>query len=180
MKTIITFCLCFCVASCAEPEPATYFYGYDLETLQTFIPKDTSEGIYPSVAVLENPQNPFIKTQPSAETKWELESASLTVAFYGWASVLAFEPTGEHQFYAASNLKAIYQKEECPPEYLETVREMAIDAYRSVLTNFPDSISYLADGVTSFALAPLAEQGIAELDGMSSVDAEMNDEEATP
>ena len=92
----------------------------------------------------------------------------MTVAFYGWASVLAFQPTGEHQYYAASNLKAIYQKEECPPEYLETVKEMAIAAYNSVLTNFPDSISYLADGVTSFPLAPLAEQGIAELNGASA------------
>lgn len=165
MRVFFILLCIFYVAGCAEPEPATYFYGYDLSTLKTFQPQDKSEGIYPSDLVLDNPQNPFSQIQPSATTKWELENSSLTVAFYGWASVLAFEPTGENQFYTATNLKAIYQKEECDPNNLEQIKEMAIDAYISVLINFPASISYLADGETSFPLAPLAEQGISELGG---------------
>lgn len=163
--------LMFVGTGCGEVEPATYFYGYDLNELKTYSPQDDTEGVYPSSAVLSNPQNPFSQIQPNATTKWDLESSSsLTVAFYGWSSILVYEPTGEHQYYAANKLKGIYQKEECAPEDLETVREMAIKAYESVLTNFPTSISYLADGETSFPLAPLAEQALNELEGGSSTD----------
>ena len=166
MRMKMVMLCCFLMgAGCADPEPAAYFYGYDLSTLKIFEPQDKTEGIYPSMTVLDNPQNPFSQIQPNAETKWDLENASLTVAFYGWASILAFEATGEHQYYAASNLKAIYQKEECEAEDLEQIKEMAINAFASVLINFPTSISYLADGITSFPLAPLAEQGILELGG---------------
>ena len=65
MRSIMVLSLCFCLASCAEPEAATYFYGYDLEELQSFVPQDTSEGIYPSLAVLDNPRILLFKHSPA-------------------------------------------------------------------------------------------------------------------
>jgi len=166
MRTLaLIYGLAFLLLACGEPEPATYFYGHDLSSLSVYTPADDTEGVYPSETVLDNPQNPFSQIQPNATNKWDLENSSRIVAFFGWASLLVFEPTGEHQFYAARNLKSIYQKEDCEPEDLEQVKAMAISGFQALLIHFPNSISYLADGVTSFPLAPLAEQNIAELGG---------------
>jgi hypothetical protein len=40
---------------------------------------------------------------------------------------------------------------------------MTVRAYQSVLDNFPDAVSYLADGVTFFPLNILAYDAIVEL-----------------
>ena len=40
---------------------------------------------------------------------------------------------------------------------------MTVRAYQSVLDNFPDSVSYLADGVTSFPLNIIAYDALIEL-----------------
>ena len=151
--------------ACEAPGPAEYFYGHDLSELQVYTPVDDSEGVHPSGSVLDNPQNPFSQIQPNNTNKWDLEASSRTVAFFGWASLLVFEPTGEHQFYAALNLKSIYQKEECEPDDLDRIKKMAISGFQAVLTHFPGSVSYLADGETSFFLAPLAAQNLSELGG---------------
>ena len=67
----------------------------------------------------------------------------------------AYEPTGENQLYTGMALSDMWTFEEAKGADLVFVRQMAIDAFQSVLDNFPDSVSYLADGVTFFPLAPL-------------------------
>jgi hypothetical protein len=104
------------------------------------------------------------------ETKWTLESnkdqPGHTVAcFYVWATELAFDPRGEHQYYTAAALHDMYLRDESRPEDIYAVRDLAIDGYQALLDHFAGSVSYLADGKTTFDLDPLACQGIVDLGG---------------
>lgn len=125
------------------------------------------EGIHPDVSVLDDPLNPFRGNVPQGDAKWDIESsgASPVLKFYSWASVLAVEATGENQFYTAANLQAIYDQGLAVQEDLPRVREMAIASYQSVLTHFPDAVTFDATVTFSFGLATPAYNGIIELGG---------------
>ena len=149
------------LSACAEPPE--YVYG-DRVTDLAFTLCDPEMGIHPSRAALACEGNPFARGGVGAETKWRVESAGGPVAaFYAWATVLAAEPTGEHQFYAASNLARIYRGALADQDDLETVREMAITAFQTVLDSFPESVSYDATGTVAFRLATPAYRGIVDL-----------------
>lgn len=145
-----------------------YREGMDLSTLE-FNYFSPTTGIHPDDVVLDDPNNIFASGMTS-ETKWTLESnknrEGLTVAcFYAWATELAYDPRGEHQYYTAAALHDMYLREESKPEDIYVVRDLAIDAYQALLDHFPGSVSYLADGETTFDLEPLACQGIVDLGG---------------
>ena len=76
------------------------------------------------------------------------------------------EPTGEHQYYAGLNLQRIYQAGRAADDDLPAVRELAIAAFTSVLTNFPESVTYDTTGTIAFNLATPAYQGIVDLGGV--------------
>ena len=155
------FALVFSLWGCIE-QPAEYQYGVPLQDI-TFHVYHLEEGIYPSQVVLDNPNNPFERTE--GEIKWDIEShANPAARFYSWATNLAFEATGEHQFYTAEALSALYRLEEVPRAEMYYVWQMAIDAYQSILDNFPQSVSY-TEAQVSFPLAPLAYDGILNLGG---------------
>ena len=99
---------------CENP-PATWYYGEDLRALEVS-PVDWDEGVHPSTAVLDDPANPFVDGVDAA-LKWELLAADCAPGFYAFATALAYEPTGEHQFYSAHCLHTLY-------------------AYRSTIENF--------------------------------------------
>ncbi len=144
-------------------DAAEYIYGDTLDgaALEVFSP---TVGIFPDNPVMNDPNNPFADSVPSSTLKWEIESyADNVAAFYSWASVLAIEPTGEHQFYAALNLAQVYQNGQAVQDDLETVREMAIAAYQSVLDNFPDAESFDSTGTFSFDLVTPAYLAIVDL-----------------
>lgn len=164
MNTIKAGLLALVAAGCALPAP-TYEYGQDLDDV-AFRVWTTETGIHPSRDVLDDPENPFAEGGVGAETKWDLLSgASAPAAFYAWATVLAGQPNGEHQFYTATLLHEIYERALCPPEQVYFVREMAIGAYQSVLDNFPDDVTYDATGTIAYPLAPLAYDAILSLGG---------------
>lgn len=147
-----------------QPEPH-YIDGTLLDEV-TFTPTNTSMGIHPSQAVLEDENNPFRNLEISVEGKFDIEAnGSNAAAFYSWATVLARQPTGEHQFFTAVNLAQMFQNREVDNRSLETVREMAIAAYQSVLDNFPDSVTFDESGTFAFPLAPGAYFGILDLGG---------------
>jgi len=147
--------------ACAEPPE--YVYGERVTDL-TFTLCDAEMGIHPSRAALACEANPFARGGVGAETKWRVETSGGPVAaFYAWATVLAAEPTGEHQFYAASNLARIYRGALAEQDDLETVREMAIAGFQVVLDAFPESVSYDATGSIAFRLATPAYRGIVDL-----------------
>lgn len=170
MRTLVFSLIGAMVAGCMEP--GSYEYGIDLTSV-TFEVTDTSMGIFPSRAVLNDDNNPF-RVGIGPETKWIVETHDDTIPdyagsparFYAWATILVMQPTGENQFYTGQALGDMYQFEEASPADLIFVRDMAIAAYQSVLDNFPDSVSYLADGVNFFPLAPLAYYGIIDLGGV--------------
>ena len=155
----------FLLASgCADPP--TFLYGQDLQKLH-FHFSGPDMGVHPDKSLVRDPDNPFALSPPSDRTKWELQSSSTPVAaFFGWATLDAYVPGGESQYYAAMNLQAIYQNGLADQGDLPMVKPLAIRAYQAVLDVFPESRSYDATGTVSFDLATLAYKGIVALGGM--------------
>ncbi len=151
------------VWACGEaPE---YRVGLELNEVQ-FEFFDLSEGIYPSTVVLNNPNNPFAEFSIGAVTKFAIQDgANNAAAFYAWATVLANEPIGENQFFAATSLRDIYLSDGLDSADRQRVREMAIAGFQSVLNNFPASRLFDATGTQSFRLATPAYQEIVALNG---------------
>ena len=149
---------------CSEAEAPEYVFGDNLNAVR-FEVTSTDLGIHPSEAVLADPNNPFYD-QFLGELKWEVHASAGNVpAFYGWATMLVFEPIGENQYYAATRLRDIYYSGEYPEGDGEVVRSMAIRAFQSVLDNFPDSVTFDATGTIPYRLAPLAYNEIIALGG---------------
>lgn len=148
-------------ASCVEAPP--YFYAEKI-TGRDFVPIDDTVGVYPSSSVLDDPQNPFALRGIGDETKWEVESHGDPVAgFYAWATLLATQATGEHQYYTALNLKAIYDRSRVSEEHRELVLSLASDGFQAVLDHFPESATYDATGEIPYGLATLAYQALIDL-----------------
>ena len=123
-------------------------------------------GVYPDTSVLEDEHNPFAGCDIGETTKWEIQSGSSpVVAFFAWATLTARRPTGEHQYYAAANLKAIYTGKLAGPDELAVARELAIRGFQAVLDHFPESLTYDASGTIAYDLATWAYLGIVELGG---------------
>lgn len=144
---------------------AEFQFGKNISGLQ-FELYDETEGIHPSKSVLANPRNPFRRRSIGAETKWAiLAGGGNAGAFYAWATLLAREPTGEHQYFTATKLRDIFASGEVVGPDRQTVRAMAIAGFQSVLDHFPDSVTFDATGTQTFRLATLAVIGILDLNG---------------
>lgn len=150
------------LSGCVDGPP--YFYA-ERVVGQTFVPFAETVGVYPSQVVLTDPENPFAGPV-GAETRWQIQAYGDPVAaFYSWATLLAFEPIGEHQYYVALSLHGIYDQGRAAEDDLDAVRDLAIAAYQSVLDNFPGSVTFDATGTFSFGLATPAYSGIVDLGG---------------
>lgn len=122
------------------------------------------EGVHPSRAVLDDPANPFVGGKLTDAAIWQLQSSGGNVsAFYAWATALAYGATGERQYYAALDLKAILEREQAAD--LPAVRERAIRGFQAVLTYFPDAVTYDASGTIAYELATPSVIAILELGG---------------
>lgn len=144
------------IAGCGDPEAPQYVYGEPLDGLE-FKLFSADMGVHPDRSVLDDPNNPFRAGALQGDSKWQVNDGGGDVAaFYGWATQLAYEPNGEHQFYTAQKLHSIFDKGLARPEVLPFVRELAIRGYTSVLENFPDDVTYDATGTVPYRLAPLA------------------------
>ena len=164
-SAIIIATLACCFSGCGTPEIAEYRQG-QLITATVFNLHTANMGIHPDRSVLDDPNNPFRHYWVTEDAKWDInDHAGDVAAFYCWASILAWEPTGEHQYYSAEKLRAMVENDRVNGSTKVFVRDMAIRAYQAVLDHFPSSVSYLADGVRSFPLAPLAYQAIVEMGG---------------
>ena len=143
---------------------AEYSYGVPMYEVE-FELYSTDMGVYPDQSILVAPANPFAKSGVGQETKWDLLEDGPIVGFWAFGTALVAIPTGEHQYYTASQLHAIYDDELAEPDDLVYVRDMAIRGYQAVLDYFPESVTYDATGRYSFPLAPQAIQGIEALGG---------------
>lgn len=144
-----------------DHEPATWYYGEDLRDL-AIVPTDWDEGVYPSPAVLANPNNPFAEGI-DAQLKWEVLATDCVPGFYAFATALAYAPTGEHQFYTAQCLHTVYDGARIAPEDTYWAWSAAVRGYQVVLDEFPDAVTYDATGTIAYELYPLAWAGIEAL-----------------
>lgn len=165
----------------------------DLTALR-FKPTSRTEGIFPDVSVVNDPQNPFANVSfysidavhNPAALQFKLNEAaaagptsatySPAARFYIWATILARatpEGDGEAQHYAAASLEDIYLASLDPtiPERvanasdLPQVREMAVAAFSEVLTQFPNAVTFDQSGTIKYELLTPSLQGILDLGG---------------
>jgi hypothetical protein len=117
-------------------------------------------GIFPETCILNDPDNPYANSYITEENKWNLNDASPSAKskYYLWATVLAQTPNGENQYYTASALHELYTEGGSI-----NAKEQAIRAYRSVLDNFYDDVTYfVADWLPG---SPLYEVILRDLTG---------------
>lgn len=96
-------------------------------------------GIAAEPCVLDDPQNPYAITPVNDDTKFDLNDGtpSAKARFYLWATAQAMSPRGENQFYTAQALHEMYSESGS-----ELARTQALRAYRSVLDNYFDSVTF--------------------------------------
>lgn len=151
-------------SGCGNVDPAEWRFGENITGLRFEI-FDEDEGIHPSKVVLLNPRNPFVDAPIGPVTKFQiLAEGGNAASFYCWATLLAGQENGENQFYAATSLRGIYDAKEVDERLLPAVKDMAIRAFESVLKNFPDAVTFNAQGAF-FRLATPAYKAIIDLGG---------------
>ncbi|HCV22424.1 MAG TPA: hypothetical protein DGN59_03115 [Candidatus Latescibacteria bacterium] len=170
MKTMRAICplllALLAIGGCSDRGDFVYGSPLSDEPLRVF---DETAGIHPSKAVLEDPNNPFARASSGAQTKWDLQGTGNHVtAYYSWATWLAHQPTGEHQYYVGVSLRDIWANGEARQADLSRVHDMAIAAFQSVLDNFPDAKSFDSTGTFSFELVTASYRGILDLGGTPS------------
>lgn len=159
---MLTLALTLPLAACVD-EPAIWRTGDDLTDLR-FAPYTEDVGVFPDTSILDDPGNPFAGAlDPNSDLKWELNDTGCDRAAYSWATALALQPTGEHQFYTASCMHALYDGGRVSDEDLYLVWTLAVRGYEQVLVEFPDSVTYDATGTIAYPLAPIATQGLMDL-----------------
>lgn len=150
------------LAACA-PEPATWRTGEDLRDLR-FDPYTADVGVYPDTSILDDPNNPFADgLDPNGDLKWQVNDSGCDRAVYSWATALAIQPMGEHQFYTAGCMQDLYEGGRVADEDLYLVWTLAVRGYEAILEEFPDDVTYDATGTIAYPLAPLAEQALLDL-----------------
>lgn len=154
--------------ACADA-PASWYYGEDLTQL-TIVPIDWDQGVYPNTSVLDDPNNPFAEGI-DAEVKWEVLATDCVAGYYAFATTLAYQPTGEHQFYTAQCLQTVYDAGRLAPEDTYWGYTAAVRGYQVVLDAFRDSVTYDATGTIAYPLAPLAYEAILDMGATPEGDA---------
>lgn len=125
-----------------------------------------TEGIHPDRSVLDDPGNPFLDGKLTDQTIWQLQSnAGAVAAFYAWATMNARGATGERQYYAALNLKTVYERGFAADGDLPAIREAAIGGFQAMLDYFPTAVTYDVSGTIAYELATPAVTAILDLGG---------------
>jgi hypothetical protein len=159
------------LASGCALEKGAWRLGEDLSELR-FDPISEDVGVHPDTSILDDPGNPFADSlDPNGELKWEVSSSGCDRAVYSWATALALQPTGEHQFYTASCMQALYECVRVDDDDLYLVWTLAKRGYEQVLESFPEDVTYDPTGTVAYELAPLAEAALVSL-GAVPADAE--------
>jgi len=124
--------------------------GYEVDQVE--LPVDytlnlycENAGIADSTCILDDPENPYARSLVNDETKFQLydDSPSAKSDFYLWATALARNPIGENQYYTALSLHDLYTQGGS-----EVARNQAKRAYRSLLDNYFDSVTFFVGSLT--------------------------------
>jgi len=125
-----------------------------------------NEGVHPDRSVLDDPANPFLAGELTTETIWKLQSnGGAVAAFYAWATANARGPSGERQYYAALDVKTIFERGLAADADLPAIRDVAIGGFQAVLTYFPDAVTYDATGTIAYELVTPSVLAILDLGG---------------
>ncbi len=141
---------------------ATWEVGQDLSDLDVVL-VDRDAGVHPSTSVLDDPGNPF--DARVLAVKWEVLASDCAPGFYAFATALAIQPTGEHQYYTAWCMQQLVDTARLRSEDDHVGWSIAVRGYQQVLDAFPGSVTYDATGTYAWPLAPLAYAGIVALGG---------------
>lgn len=160
----LTLSLGLPLAGC-QLDPEAYQYGF-VVTSEEFSLYNEVVGVHPNPDILLDPNNPFAEYGVGGETKWDILAGAGSVAtFYAWGTILAGQPTGEHQFFTAQALANIYRAELAPDDQLEDIRLTAIAGFQAQLDNFPEAITFSESGEDFRRLSTDSFKEIISLDG---------------
>jgi hypothetical protein len=152
-------------------QPA-YLYGRDFTKLE-YVYVSAHEGVYPDTTILLDDNNPF-KEEPAThagkpdDELWVVQGSAGPVAgYYAWATDIAHNPYGEGQYYVALDLEQIFRTGQAAKGDLPNVATQAVNAYQSMLDNFPTAVTYpSATATVPIELATLALRGLVGLGGV--------------
>lgn len=163
IRTLLLAGVVLTATSC-EIDPPEFRDGVQLSTIQ-FELISSNVGVHPFDDVLADPNNPFVKAGVGSETKFFiLQSSSTPAAFYAWATLLAVQPNGEHQFYTAQLMEALAATREGEERY--QLEQLAIRGYQAVLDYFPNDVSFTDETLLAkFRVATPSYFGILRLGG---------------
>lgn len=149
-----------------EIDPQQYQFGFNITGIE-FVLYNQNVGIHPNQDVLLDENNPFAETGVGAETKFQiLASGGNAGGFYAWATLLAQQPNGEHQFYTAIKLRDLSESGELDAVTSSKVRDMAVRGFQAQLDFFPEAVTYDASGTISTRLATFSYNEILGLGGV--------------
>jgi hypothetical protein len=150
-------------------QPA-YLYGRDFTKLEyAFV--SVHEGVYPDTSILDDDNNPFKLTPATHAGKpedeiWVIQSmAGPVAAYYAWATDLAHNPAGEPQYWVGFDLQQIHSTGQAAKGDLPNVATQAVNAYQSMLDNYPMAVTYDSNGKNPSELATRALRGLVDLGG---------------
>ena len=159
MRSFLSLVL-LCVISCGDP--SELLLGTPIDQ-SPFDPIDQTAGIHPSLSVLTDPANLYRNRPPTEDAKWDVQSlGDPKLAYYAFASALTRVPTGENQYYVGINLKRLSDLNLVVPGKERMVRDMAIKAFETVIQQFPNDLTYEADGETSYNVADFARDQLSQ------------------
>jgi len=163
MKTLMISLVLASAGCAADGQP---WDGVALDGMSTLHFSSADEGVYPDTSVLIDPANPFALGRIGDQTIWKIQSnGDMVAGFYAWSTATARGATGERQYYAALDLKAVYEEAKASADELPEVRTRAIRGFQAMLDNFPDAVTYDATGTIAWDLATPSVQAILDLGG---------------
>lgn len=139
--TVLIVTSLFLLSACGEVDKDD---GLVLEEVE--LPTDSSltlycpdAGIADETCLLDDPENPYSITPINDDNKFDLDFAtpSAKARFYLWGTAQAMNPRGENQYYLARALQEMYTESGS-----ELAKNHAIRAYRSVLDNYFDEVTF--------------------------------------
>ena len=162
-RALFAVSACVLAAACGDDDPIPRL-GTPLGSVE-FQLFNANVGVHPNNDVLADPNNIFAESGIDVELRFPiLNNADAPAAFYAWATLLATQPNGEHQYYTSLLLESIAATKEGEERF--ELEQVAVRGYQAVLDFFPRAIVFFDEELTgSFRVLPLAYVAILRLGG---------------
>ena len=155
-KTLVLLAVAFLLGGCGKDSDDGTVVNTTALPINDTIPLKlhcADIGIKGETCILDDPKNPYARAAVNEKTKFGLDAdaPSSTAKFYLWGTALArgAGAPGENQFYTALNLHRMWAASNS-----ELTRLQAIRAYRSLLDNYFNSVTFFEIPVGSEKFFP--------------------------